>query len=510
MKEVHRLLLLGAGGERLQASSLALCEAGYDVTACGTASEALAALSARHCDLLLAQGDLPGLCGSDLLREAAALRPGLAIIVLGVTGRVGPSAAPDAAVIEHIRAAPGELPAAVARVLELRALCLDNGRLGRELAESRRQLEAIRAEFDDFAGRLAHDLQAVMQITEGFATALSRTADAKLDARERHYLERIAATGARGNRLVHQVQAYARLGVHPIEQRPVALCEVLRRAQRSVQALADGREVEWIVDKLPSVTGDASLLQQVFVDLLSNALYATRERARAVIRIESLTTAAGCEIRIGDNGIGFEPQAAKQLFQLFERLHDTDRNGMGLAHARRIVERHGGSMRAEGTPGAGALFAFTLPAQPGEHAAQPSVAPAEPAPAAPSPRALRVLVVDDDPTVRLSLTNMVEFDGHHVDSAGSGQIGLEAFERALAQGQGYDAVITDLGMPLMDGSEVARRVKQASPRVRVILLTGWGVGAATECEGAGQVDCILVKPPPLARLREALAQVQSS
>jgi signal transduction histidine kinase len=496
MKEVHRLLLVGVG-EQQQASGLALREAGYDLTACRTAREALATLRERRCDLLLAPADLPESFGPNLLLDAAALCPGLAIVVMGPAGVVGSGAPPVAAVIEHIQASPGELPAAVARVLERRALWLDHARLGRELADSLRQLEAIRAEFDQFAGRLAHDLQAVVQVTEGFATALSRTADAKLDVRERHFLERIVATSARGNRLVHQVQAYARLGVHPIEQRPAALGEVLRRAQRSVQPLADGREVEWIVGELPTVTGDASLLQQVFVDLLSNALLATRERARAVIRIDSATTAAGCEIRIGDNGSGYEAPAAEQLF---ERLHAGDANGVGLAHARRIVERHGGHMRAESMPGTGALFAFTLPPTPSEHA---PVRP--PAPSTPYLRPLRVLLVDDDPMVRLSLTNMVELDGHHVDSVASGQAALEAFERALAQAQGYDAVITDLGMPHMDGGEVARRVRQANPRVRVILLTGWGTDAASACEGAGQVDVVLAKPPRLAQLREALA-----
>ena len=388
-------------------------------------------------------------------------------------------------------------------------LRLENARLARELADSGRQLEEVRAEFDRFAGRMAHDLQAVLQVTEGFAAALSRTATPKLDVRERHYLERIAATNLRGNRLVHEVLAFTRLGVHAIERQPVALADALRRAQRSVQDQVAGRQVEWILGELPTVTGDASLLQQVFVHLLANALQATRDRPRAVIRIESVATPAGWEVRVADNGIGFDPQAADRLFQPFERLHDSGGSGMGLAHARRIVERHGGSIRAGSTPGDGALFAFTLPAQAGVESG-PHDLPASPqqSPAAPQPGTLRVLLVDDDPMVLLSLVNMVELDGHHVDTAASGPIGVEAFERALERGQGYDAVITDLGMPHMNGREVARVVKQASPATRVILLTGWGTGAASPGEGAGQVDHILAKPPRLAQLRRALSPVR--
>lgn len=385
-------------------------------------------------------------------------------------------------------------------------LLLENARLRSELADSARQLEDVRAEFDRFAGRLAHDLQAVMQVTEGFAAALSRTAAQKLDDRERHYLERIAATNLRGNRLVHEVLAYTRLGVQAIERRPVALADALRRAQRSVQELAEGREVEWIVGELPTVTGDLSLLHQLFVHLLSNALQSTVERTRAVIRIECVATRAGGEVRVADNGVGFDPQAAQRLFQPFERLHGTIGNGMGLAQARRIVERHGGSIRAEGAPGAGALFAFTLPLPapaPSEQAA--TAAAAQPAADPPPTAALRVLLVDDDPMVLLSLGNMVELDGHHVDSAASGQVGVDIFERTLAQGQAYDAVITDLAMPHMDGREVARRVKRVSPGTRVILLTGWGSGAGMSGDSVGDVDGVLAKPPRLAQLREALS-----
>jgi len=379
------------------------------------------------------------------------------------------------------------------------ALRLENARLRRDLADSRRQLEEVRAEFDRFAGRLAHDLQAVMQVNEGFAAALSRTAAPKFDDRERHYLERIAATSVRGSRLVHEVLAFTRLGVHAIDRRPVDLADALRRAQRSVQDQARGRHVDWVVGELPTVTGDASLLQQVLVDLLANALHSSRARPRAAIHIECVARDAGWEIRVADNGGGFDPKAADRLFESFERQHGTSGDATGLAQARRIVERHGGSIRAEGAPGGGALFAFTLPATDG----------LEPAPAAspdtPKPAALRVLLVDDDPMVLLSLTNMVQLDGHHVDSAPSGETGIEAFRRALAQGQGYDAVITDLGMPHMDGREVARLVKQASPSTRVVLLTGWGGGAG---DAAGQMDGILAKPLRLAQLRQALSPVR--
>ena len=390
-------------------------------------------------------------------------------------------------------------------------LARQNDELARQLADARTQLEDLGLQFDVFAGRIAHDMQAVMQVTEGFASALSRGAVQQLGARERHYLERIVETSSRGNRLVHDLLAYARLAVRAIERRPVALADVLQRARRSVEPEAAGRTIAWTVGELPTVQGDASLLQQVFANLLSNAIQYTRDREAPSIRIEAWPVASGCEIRVHDNGMGFDPDDAKRLFQPFERLHSFEQgssNGMGLANARRIVERHGGSVRAEGRPGEGALFAFTLPTAPAagvDPAATASVR--EEAVAASTAGALRVLLVDDDPMVLISLTNMLELDGHHVDTAAGGQIGVEAFERSATQGRAHDVVITDFGMPHMDGREVARRVKRVAPSTVVILLTGWGARAEASGHGPGDADVTLGKPPRLAQVRQALAGV---
>jgi CheY-like chemotaxis protein len=118
-----------------------------------------------------------------------------------------------------------------------------------------------------------------------------------------------------------------------------------------------------------------------------------------------------------------------------------------------------------------------------------------------------VLLVDDDPMVLISLTNMLELDGHHVDTAAGGQIGVEAFERSATQGRAHDVVITDFGMPHMNGREVARRVKRVAPSTVVILITGWGARAEASGQEPGDVDATLGKPPRLAQLRQALAGV---
>ena len=144
----------------------------------------------------------------------------------------------------------------------------------------------------------------------------------------------------------------------------------------------------------------------------------------------------------------------------------------------------------------------------GASAPTPPDAAGAAAPAEPVPGALRVLLVDDDPMVLLSLRNMLEADGHVVGTAAGGQIGVDAFEASLRAGQGFDVVFTDFGMPHMDGREVARLVKLASPSTRVIMLTGWQRPEGM-ADWKAHVDAVLSKPPRLAQLRAALAQVQA-
>lgn len=119
----------------------------------------------------------------------------------------------------------------------------------------------------------------------------------------------------------------------------------------------------------------------------------------------------------------------------------------------------------------------------------------------------RILTIDDDPLLRGLIREMLESEGHTVEVADGGQAGLEIFRLAAERGEPFDLVVTDLGMPHMDGREVARAIKSVSPVTPVILLTGWG--ARLKAEGAipPQVDAIVTKPPRLREVREALARV---
>ena len=122
------------------------------------------------------------------------------------------------------------------------------------------------------------------------------------------------------------------------------------------------------------------------------------------------------------------------------------------------------------------------------------------------PQRLRLLVVDDDPLLLKSLRDILESDGHVVVTANDGRACIDAFHAAETRGDSFAAVITDLGMPYVDGRKVATAIKAASPSTPVILLTGWGQRLLSEDDVPAHVDRVLSKPPKLRELREALAQ----
>jgi CheY-like chemotaxis protein len=165
-----------------------------------------------------------------------------------------------------------------------------------------------------------------------------------------------------------------------------------------------------------------------------------------------------------------------------------------------VAERHSARLEIDTAPGKGTTMRLLFPAA--EVAAPESMVPA--GPAVPAPR-LRVLVVDDDPLVAKVLRDTLKADGHDVATANGGQAGIDAFLDAQKGSNPFEVVMTDLGMPYVDGRKVAGAVKAASPATPVILLTGWGQSLLAEGDMPAHVDRLLSKPPRMADLREALA-----
>lgn len=123
------------------------------------------------------------------------------------------------------------------------------------------------------------------------------------------------------------------------------------------------------------------------------------------------------------------------------------------------------------------------------------------------PARMRLLLVDDDPVLLKSLRETLEADGHAITTAGDGRAGIATFRSAHERGEMFGAVVTDLGMPNVDGRRVAAAVKETSPTTPVILLTGWGQRLLSEDDIPQHVDLVLGKPPKLREIREALVKL---
>jgi CheY-like chemotaxis protein len=164
-----------------------------------------------------------------------------------------------------------------------------------------------------------------------------------------------------------------------------------------------------------------------------------------------------------------------------------------------IMERHEGRIEIDSAPGKGTTMRLVFPVAKSNSLPAPETEKAVP------PGPFRILCIDDEPAIRELMLEMLRHDGHEVETADGGKNGLHAFRAARASGKPFDVVITDLGMPHMDGREVATALKNERPQTPVVMLTGWG--AFMKEEHSRQIDGILGKPPHIQEIRDMLREV---
>jgi signal transduction histidine kinase len=233
------------------------------------------------------------------------------------------------------------------------------------LQEAKRGMEASNRELEAFSYSVSHDLRAPLRHVVGFVELLQQSAPEGLDERSRHYLQVISEAARKMGVLIDDLLAFSRVGRSEMSRSAVSLQRLVEEVVKELAPTAGGREVAWEIGVLPEVPGDEAMLRQVWRNLLGNALKFTRPRAPARISIGAEPAGPGeVELHVKDNGVGFDMQYSGKLFQVFQRLHpeaEFEGTGIGLAIVQRIVHRHGGRVRAEGVPGEGATFRFTLP-----------------------------------------------------------------------------------------------------------------------------------------------------
>ncbi len=240
----------------------------------------------------------------------------------------------------------------------LHALFVARGQLARQAGE----LAAVNKELEAFSYSVSHDLRAPLRAVDGFAQATIEDFGPQLPDKARGYLERVSDGARRMGQLIDDLLAFSRLSRAPLNRKRVDMEALVRDALEELAPLRSGRNVDLRVGPLPGCEGDPTLLRQVWINLLSNALKYTRGQDPAIIEIGATREGGDTAWFVRDNGTGFDMRYVHKLFGVFQRLHRAEEfegTGVGLAIVQRVVHRHGGQVRAVGEPGKGATFTFT-------------------------------------------------------------------------------------------------------------------------------------------------------
>ena len=366
------------------------------------------------------------------------------------------------------------------------------------------------------ASGIAHDINNAISPVTLYTEALLNEEEG-LSARARRYLATIqrsiagvAQTVANMREFYHQRDI--EVALLPVNLNDLALQVVeLTHARWSGMAQRKGIAIDvrtQLAPNLPGIIGFESELRDALVNLIFNAVDAMPEGGWLTLRTsageESLhggRTRRVVHLEVSDTGIGMDENTRHRCMEPFFTTKGESGTGLGLAMVYGTMQRHGAKVDIESAVGAGTTLRFQFPV--------PAVQAAEiRAPVATPRHALHVLVIDDDPLVSTAVRDTLETDGHRVAVAEGGQTGIDAFKSAQSSGTPFDVVITDLGMPGVDGRKVSRVVKESAPGTWVVMLTGWGQRMLADGDVPSHVDRVLSKPPMVRDLRAALVAAE--
>ncbi|MEJ0084767.1 MAG: response regulator [Pseudomonadota bacterium] len=259
---------------------------------------------------------------------------------------------------------------------------------------------------------------------------------------------------------------------------------------------------------LLTIRGAENEIRDALTNLIFNAVDALPQGGLIEIRTRTENVAGphGDEqfvhLEVVDSGVGMDEETRRRCLEPFFTTKGDRGTGLGLAMVYGMAKRHSAGLDIDSALGKGTTIRLSF--RPGTTQAAATGRNAQPMF---TTRSLRVLLIDDDPALIESLRSALQDEGHKVATAGGGQAGIDSFREAQKVGKLFDVVITDLGMPYVDGRQVVASVRSMSPGTPIILLTGWGQHVASETEKPPQVDRLLGKPPRIRELRAALAEL---
>lgn len=349
----------------------------------------------------------------------------------------------------------------------------------------------------EIASGVAHNFNNILMGILGNAELLQSSLQHDPELRRR--AEIVAQLAHDASAIVQRMQGFYKLQP-PVRREKVRLRTLLEDVIESTRPvwhdLATRRgakiEVTLLTEADPVVNANRSELHEVFTNLVINACDAMPSGGDITLRLRE--QAGRAIVEVADTGIGMTPEVREHCFDAFFTTKGENGSGLGLSVSYQIIARHSGQIGVWSEPGKGAVFTVQLPI-----ATEGAMAKHE-TPQSVSPANLRILTVDDDEAVRVAIKHLLEADGHQVTAVPDADSALAQFQ----PGQ-YDLVILDLGMPQVDGLSLACKLKEMSPTIPIILLTGWGDHLRGD-EPRG-VDLVLAKPVRRATLRTALLQL---
>jgi len=390
----------------------------------------------------------------------------------------------------------------------------------RQTQQSVMQQERLRA-LGQMASGVAHDINNALSPIMAFSEMLLKR-ESQLSASTRKHLEHIQTSAEDIAQLVARMNDFYRRRENSDQLRLVAL-------DRLVQQVVDLTSPCWrdipqgqgvaiavqarIQESLPELYCSESEVREALTNIILNAVDALPNGGEILVSARSVTInpSPGVTedqrthiiIEVTDNGIGMDESTRQRCLEpFFSTKRQRGGSGLGLAMVYGVVERHEGYIEVESELDKGTtirlVFSAREPPRPGT-----VFIPATAGQTAP----LHVLCIDDEPLLRELLKEVLEFHKHRVETADGGEAGLNAFHNALVYRDPFDLVITDLGMPDVNGRQVAEKIKSTSPGTPVIMLTGWGTMLDEKGESVANVDAVLSKPPRIAELIEAVTKV---
>ena len=357
------------------------------------------------------------------------------------------------------------------------------------------QAEKLRA-MGEMASGVAHDFNNLLAVILGNIQLLLHQFDRLSPEEIRERLKTIEQSSKDGAETVRRIQEFSGMR-RDKEFSPLSLNELITdvvnvtqpRWKEQTQRKGIRVELTKKLGKIPRILGNPSELREVMTNIVVNAVDAMPNGGE-VIMTTSIQAEDWVEMRIADTGIGMTEEVRRRVFDPFFTTKGVTNTGLGMSVSYGIIKRHGGEILIESEPGKGTTFIIHLPTgYMNEIPDEKMVRTVPVTPLALEGGGARILVIDDEDSVRKILYQMLKAKGYQVVVASNGQEGIERFQE-----EPFDLVFTDLGMPKMSGWEVGRALKGINPKVPVALITGWGVELNKDKMKESGIDLVVSKP----------------